>query len=114
MNNVSLIVYPAADLAKAQRFFRELLGTDPYYAGDYYVGYRIGELEIGLDPNGANYGSGAIPFWTVSDISASIKALVDAGGTVVQDATNVGNGMLAARLKDPSGALVGLRQAPTA
>ena len=30
MKDVSLIVYPAADLAKAKQFFRELIGTDPY------------------------------------------------------------------------------------
>jgi len=46
--------------------------------------------------------------------SARCSALVDAGGTVVQDAMDVGNGMLVARLKDPSGALVGLRHPPSA
>lgn len=112
MKDVSLIVYPAADLDKAKRFFRELIGTDPYVDSPYYVGYKNGEMEIGLDPNGGQYGPGAIPFWTVSDIAASVKGLEAAGASVVQQVTDVGYGMLVARIKDPSGALVGLRQPP--
>lgn len=112
MNDVSLIVYPAADLAAAKRFFGELVGADPYADAPQYVGYKSGAMEIGLDPSGGNYGSGAIPFWTVSDIAASVKALEDAGGTVVQEITDVGYGMLVARVKDPNGSLVGLRQQP--
>jgi predicted enzyme related to lactoylglutathione lyase len=85
VNGVSLIVYPAADLSKAKAFFRELFGSDPYYAGEYYVGYKIGDKEIGLDPTGGNYGAGPIPFRNVSDIASGIKALVAAGGRIVQD-----------------------------
>ena len=110
MKDISLIVYPAADLAAAKRFFGELIGADPYADAPQYVGYKSGDVEIGLDPSGATFGSGAIPFWTVSDIAASVKALDQAGGTVVQEITDVGYGMLVARVKDPNGSLVGLRQ----
>jgi predicted enzyme related to lactoylglutathione lyase len=48
----------------------------------------------------------------VTDITASVKALVDAGGTVVQEITDVGYGMLVASVKDSNGATVGLRQPP--
>jgi predicted enzyme related to lactoylglutathione lyase len=41
-----------------------------------------------------------------------VKALTDAGGTVVQDITDVANGLLVASVKDPNGAIVGLRQFP--
>lgn len=112
LKDVSLIVYPAADLAEAKRFFRELTGADPYVDSTYYVGYKTADLEIGLDPNGANYGPGALAYWTVSDIAASVKTLVEAGGTIVQDVTDVGYGMLIARIKEPGGSIVGLRQPP--
>jgi predicted enzyme related to lactoylglutathione lyase len=112
LKDVSLVVYPAADLPKAKQFFRELTGTDPYIDSAYYVGYKNGDMEIGIDPHGSQYGAGAIAFWTVSDIAASVKSLVAAGGSVVQDITDVGYGMLVARIKDPGGALVGLRQPP--
>ncbi|MGB8798423.1 MAG: VOC family protein, partial [Candidatus Aquilonibacter sp.] len=75
----------------------------------YYVGYKCGNVEIGLVPSQQG---GAIAFWTVDDIAASVKALVDAGGTVLQDPTDVANGLLVASIKDPSGTVVGLRQFP--
>ena len=112
MKDVSLIVYPAADLTTAKRFFRELTGTDPYVEGPQYVGYKSGDMEIGLVPNGDKREPGALAYWAVSDIAASVKALVAAGGTVVQEITDVGYGMLVASVKDPNGATVGLRQQP--
>lgn len=112
MKDVSLIVYPAADVAKAKQFFRELIGADPYVDSPQYVGYKSGDMEIGLVPNGGKIEPGALAYWTVSDIEASVKSLVDAGGTVVQPVRDVGYGMLVASVKDPNGAHVGLRQPP--
>lgn len=109
MKDVSLIVYPAADMDKAKRFFRELTGTDPYAESPQYVGYKNGDMEIGLVPNSA---PGGLAYWSVSDIAASVKALVDAGGTVVQEIMDVGYGLLVANVKDPNGSIVGLRQMP--
>ena len=79
MKDVSLIIYPAADLTAAKRFFRELIGTDPYADSPQYVGYRSGDMEIGLVPNGDKREPGALAYWTVSDIAASVKALAAAG-----------------------------------
>jgi predicted enzyme related to lactoylglutathione lyase len=112
LKDVSLIVYTAADLDKAKRFFRELIGADPYADTAYYVGYKSGEMEIGLVPQGTNAAPGALAYWTVSDIAASVKALVAAGGTIVQDITDVAQGLLVASVKDPNGSIVGLRQPP--
>ena len=50
--NVKLIVYPVKDLARAKAQFRKLLSVEPYVDGPYYVGFRVGDQEIGLDPNG--------------------------------------------------------------
>ncbi len=110
MKNVSLIVYSAPDMDAAKRFFRELLGSDPYVDSARYVGYKNGDMEIGLVPS-AN-AAPALAYWTVSDIAGSVKALEAAGGTIVQEITNVGYGMLVASVKDPNGTIVGLRQPP--
>jgi len=112
LKDVSLIVYTVADLEKAKRFFCELIGADPYVDGPGYVGYKSGDMEIGLVPNGGKREPGALAYWTESDIAASVKALVEAGGTVVQEITDVGYGMLVASVKDPNGTIVGLRQPP--
>jgi predicted enzyme related to lactoylglutathione lyase len=99
-------------MTAAKRFFRELIGADPYVDSAYYVGYRNGSMEIGLVPNKDNRTPTALAYWTVSDIAANVNALVDAGGTVVQDISDVANGLLVASVKDPNGSIVGLRQMP--
>jgi predicted enzyme related to lactoylglutathione lyase len=112
MKDVSLIVYSAEDLAAAKRFFRELIGADPYVDSPQYVGYKSGDMEIRLVPSAGKSVSQALAYWTVGDIAASVKGLLAAGGTVVQDITDVGYGLLVATVKDSNGATVGLRQSP--
>lgn len=112
MNDVSLITYTVADLAAAKRFFGELIGSEPYVDSAQYVGYKSGDMEIGLVPSGGKRDPATVPFWTVSDIAASVKSLVAAGGTVTQEITDVGYGLQVASVKDPNGAIVGLRQFP--
>ncbi|MGA8576909.1 MAG: hypothetical protein WB609_14650 [Candidatus Cybelea sp.] len=112
MKDVSLIVYSVADLTTAKRFFRELTGNDPYVDSSRYVGYKSGDMEIGLVPSGDKREPSALAYWTASDIAASVKALVDVGGTVVQEITDVAYGLLVASVKEPNGSIVGLRQFP--
>jgi predicted enzyme related to lactoylglutathione lyase len=114
LKDVALILYRAADLEKSKQFFRELIGSDPYVDSPQYVGYKNGDIEIGLVQQDMGASPGGLAYWPVDDIEASIKALVDAGGTVVQEVRNVGYGLLVASVKDPSGAIVGLRQPPKA
>ncbi|MGB8520677.1 MAG: VOC family protein [Candidatus Tumulicola sp.] len=112
MSDVSLIVYPAADMAKAKQFFRALVGADPYADTPYYVGYKSGDMEIGLVPNAGTIEPNGLAYWTVDDIAASVKTLVDAGGAIVQEVTDVANGLLVASVREPNGSVVGLRQFP--
>lgn len=51
MNKVSLIVYPGNELPSTKQIFSKFLGVEPYVDGPYYVGYTVGDMEIGLDPN---------------------------------------------------------------
>lgn len=113
MNTVSVIVYPASDVPKATKFFATLLGTEPYVESPYYVGFKTGDIEIGLDPSAAQRGlSGALAYVDVSDIKGALAALLAAGAEKVQDVTDVANGLLIAIAKDPDGTIVGLRQNP--
>jgi predicted enzyme related to lactoylglutathione lyase len=112
LKDVSLIIYTVADITTAKRFFCELIGADPYVDSPRYVGYKSGDVEIGLVPTGVKGEPGGLAYWTVSDIAASVKALVAAGGTVVQEITDVAYGLLVANVKDPNGAIVGLGQFP--
>lgn len=99
-----MIVYSVKDLAAAKKIFGAFLGTGPYVDGAYYVGYRVGELEIGLDPNAQAQGFAApIAYVDTADIQNSLKTLVEAGAEVVQDVMKVAPGLLVARLKDADG-----------
>src|SRR3954469_6752479 len=76
----SLIVFPVADLDAAKTLYSAVLGTAPYADAPYYVGYRVGDVEIGLDPNGARQGTTTpITYWSTDDIAGRVAALVAAG-----------------------------------
>ena len=104
-NAINLIVYPAKDLDKTKKFFSTFLNTEPYVDGDYYVGYKTGDTEVGIDPNG----TAVINYIEVDDIHASIKTLTEVGGEVVSEPRDVGGGMLIAQVKIED-SVVGLRQ----
>jgi len=107
------VIYPVKDLEKAKAVYSNLLGADPVMDEPYYVGYRIGEQDVGLDPNGHAQGmTGPVGYWHVDDIKASLETLLDAGGETVKDVTDVGGGKLVASAKDADGNVVGLLQMP--
>lgn len=109
---VKLLVYSVKDLAQAKALFGVYLGAEPYVDESYYVGYRIGDQEVGLVPNGptqATHG-GPIVYVDVPDIKVSLAALVEAGGKVHQEIKNVGGGRLVASVTDAAGNEIGVRQ----
>jgi predicted enzyme related to lactoylglutathione lyase len=107
--SIKLLVYPVKDLRTAKNFYSNLLGVEPYADSTYYVGYRVGDLEVGLDPNSI---IGPIAYTDVADIQASLKELTELGAEIVQDIKDVGNGLLIAQVKDADGNVLGLRQHP--
>ena len=105
--------FPVTNLAAARKILSSLLGVEPYMDAPYYVGFRVGDMEIGLDPNGHKQGqTGPLAYFQVEDIGASLKALKDAGAQVHQEPHDVGGGKLVAVLKDSDGNLIGLLQEP--
>ena len=106
--NIKLIVYPAKDLEKTKSLYSKFLGVEPYVDGPYYVGYKLDNLEVGLDPSG----KAVICYIDVADIKSSLQALVDAGAVIEQDIKDVGGGMLIAQIKDANGNVLGLRGPP--
>jgi predicted enzyme related to lactoylglutathione lyase len=107
------VLYPVKDLEKAKALFAALFGSDPHADAPYYVGFSVNGTEIGLLPNGHDQGmTGPVPFFDVDDISATIGALQAAGAQVVQEPTDVGAGLLVAKVSDVDGNDIGLRQPP--
>ncbi len=108
---VQTVIYPVKDLAKAKAQFRELLGVEPYADAPYYVGFKVGSQDIGLDPHG--HQAGATAYYHVSDIQGSLQKLLDAGAQSVQETRDVGGGRLIASVKDANGNIIGLIQDPS-
>ncbi|HMN31492.1 MAG TPA: hypothetical protein PKE45_25305 [Caldilineaceae bacterium] len=113
MNSIKTLIYPVKDAAQAKRLFGALLGSEPYMDAPYYVGYRVGEQEIGLDPNGHNAGmTGPVAYWQVTDIRESLQLLLDSGAQTQQAVRDVGGGKLIATVIDADGNILGLMQSP--
>jgi predicted enzyme related to lactoylglutathione lyase len=112
-SGIRTIVFPVKDLTTAKTLFGALVGAAPYADEAYYVGFRIGDQEIGLDPNGHSQGlTGPVGYWHVEDIEKSLELLLDAGAQTQQATRDVGGGKLVATVTDPDGNVIGLVQSP--
>ncbi len=110
---VNLIVFPVKDVTQAKKLYTKVTGVEPYADAPYYVGFRVGGQEIGLDPNGHKQGlTGPLPYWGVKDIKKSLQSLQEGGAHVAQEIKDVGGGKLVAMVKDPDNNVIGLVQSP--
>ncbi len=112
-HGITTVIYPVKDLEKAKALYSKLLGTAPYADAPYYVGWKLGNMDIGLDPNGHKVGlTGPVSYYEVDDIQASLQTLLDAGGELLQAVRDVGAGKLIASVKDADGNILGIMQNP--
>jgi predicted enzyme related to lactoylglutathione lyase len=110
---IGTIIYPVKNIAQAKTLYSKLLGVKPYADEAYYVGFRIGNQEIGLDPNGHKKGmTMPISYYHVKDIKRSLQLLLDTGAQIEEDIKDVGGGKLTATAKDADGNMIGLIQMP--
>jgi len=107
MSYPGLIVMPVSNVGTAKAIYSALLGVDPYVDSEYYIGFKAGDGEIGLDPNGS---VGPLAYWDVEDLDGTIAALKVAGATVTQEPSEVTAGLTIAVLADADGNPIGLRQ----
>ena len=112
-SGIKTVIYPVKDLAQAKTLYSALVGAPPYADEPYYVGFRVGDQEVGLDPHGHSQGlTGPLGYWHVDDIQESLKLLLDAGAQTQQAVRDVGGGKLVASVKDADGNIIGLVQSP--
>jgi predicted enzyme related to lactoylglutathione lyase len=110
-HGIKTIIIPVRDLAAAKALYGTVLGVAPYAEEPYYVGFRVGDQEIGLDPNGHDHGmTGPVGYCHVGDVTATLRQAVNAGWRTVQDVKHVGGGQLAAIVEDPNGNVLGFLQ----
>lgn len=116
----------AEDLEAARRWYADLLGVEPYFskAGpDGRVGYyefRIGDhqTELGLidarftPPGHVQGGGGALLYWHVDDLEASLERLLAMGAKAHDGITPRGEGFVTASVTDPFGNILGIMTNP--
>jgi predicted enzyme related to lactoylglutathione lyase len=104
--------YPAPDLARGKKFYRRVLGVDPYFDEPFYVGFSVGGFELGLVPDGEPGQSGVQVYWGVPDAAAELKRLVALGAEVHGPVKDVGGDIQVASVRDPFGNLFGIIRNP--
>jgi|SRR5580704_15049981 predicted enzyme related to lactoylglutathione lyase len=105
---IKTIIYPVRDVNQTKALFRKLLEVEPYSDQPYYVGFKVGDQDIGLVPNGQSAGMTA--FYHIDNIKNSLQILLDAGAETLQAIKDVGGGRLIASVKDKDGNIIGLVQ----
>ena len=123
---IATISIHANDVPAAREWYARLLGVEAYYAvppapaPPAYVEFRVGddEDELGIidrtwAPAGAsNAPGGAVAFWHVDDLQATVDRLLELGATVYEPVTQRGTGFATASFIDPFGNVLGVMTNP--
>lgn len=104
MGNFRTILLPTNDLPASRELYSKLLGVQPVADSDYYIGFEIDGQHIGLVPGT----HAVVPQLHIDDMATAIGLITDAGGAVVDEPKEVGNGRRVAVVRDASGAQFGL------
>ncbi|MFM9905336.1 MAG: VOC family protein [Pyrinomonadaceae bacterium] len=107
-------VYKVTNLEKAKAWYSDILGIEPYFDEPFYVGYKVGGYELGLDPDmeRVTTGNSVGIYWGVADASASFAEFIAKGAKVDEEPNDVGGGIIVASVFDPFGNVFGIIQNP--
>ena len=119
LRGFATISFFADDLDAAGRWYAELLGIEPYFRmGDGYLEFRVGDAEdeLGIIATkyapGAGGPAGAITYWHVDDLEATVARLLELGATEHLPITPRGHGFATASVVDPFGNILGVMTNP--
>ncbi len=125
LRGMATVSYWADDLKAARQWYAELLGVDPYFErpdaeNPAYIEFRIGDYqdELGIiDRKYAPLGTsadpgGAVLYWHVDDIEASLARLKAMGATEYEPLTPREAGFITASVVDPFGNILGVMVNP--
>jgi predicted enzyme related to lactoylglutathione lyase len=120
LRGLTTVSYWAADHAAAKQWYTDLLGIDPYFERPGYAEFRIGDYqhELGVidsryAPAGTAAGpAGAVMYWHVDDVAATLEKLMSMGAQEYQALTDRGSGFITAAVVDPFGNILGVMYNP--
>jgi predicted enzyme related to lactoylglutathione lyase len=127
LRGLATVSFYAADVKAARAWYEKLLGIEAYYAvptpeAPGYVEFRFGDFQCELGIIDAKYAphqvgsgpAGAIIYWHVDDLDATLARMLELGATVNEDITERGanTGFRTASVVDPFGNLIGIMNNP--
>lgn len=114
LHGLRTVVYKVDDLEKAKKWYTAVLGFEPYFDQPFYVGYKVGGFELGLDPDmeGVTRGNNQPVYWGVDDCEKALAMLIEKGAGKDSEPQDVGEGIIVATVLDPFGNVFGIIQNP--
>jgi predicted enzyme related to lactoylglutathione lyase len=125
LRGFATISYFADDVVAARKWYKELLGIDPYFerpdaTNPAYIEFRIGDYqhELGIidrkyAPKGAAAGpGGVVMYWHVDDIEAMLEKVKAMGAKEYEPLTKREADFITASVIDPFGNILGLMYNP--
>ncbi len=125
LRGMATVSYWADDLKAARQWYAELLGGAPYFErpdaeNPAYIEFRIGDYqdELGIidrkyaPPGTSADPGGAVLYWHVDDIEASLARLKAMGATEYEPLTPREAGFITASVVDPFGNILGVMVNP--
>lgn len=107
LHGLRTVIYPSIDLEADKQWWSSVLGIEPYFDQPFYVGFEVAGYELALLPDAAS-ADGALTYWGVDDVQQSVASMLEAGSTIHTPATEVGDQIVTATVRTPSGSIVGL------
>jgi len=116
LRGLTTVSFYAADLAAARKWYAELLGLDPYFEVPGYIEFRLGDYQHELGVIDSRYApageahspAGAVVYWHVDDVRATLEKLLSLGAKEHQALTDRGEGFVTASVVDPFGNILGI------
>lgn len=119
LRGLATVNFYASDPEAARKWYSDFLGIEPYFNVPGYFEFRIGDYqhELGLidsayAPAGATDAvGGAIAYWHVDDLQATLDVLLAKGATLYQQITDHSGGkntFVTASVVDPFGNVFGI------
>jgi predicted enzyme related to lactoylglutathione lyase len=127
LRGLATVNFFAVDIKAAKKWYSELLGIEPYFGypdseHPAYIEFRLGDYqhELGIidskyAPKGAGAvgSAGAVVYWHVDDVAATLEKLKDMGAKEYEPLKKRGEaGFITASVVDPFGNILGVMYNP--
>jgi predicted enzyme related to lactoylglutathione lyase len=121
LRGLATVSFYADDVTAAMNWYTTLLGLEPYFVRPaegppVYAEFRVGDDqdELGIidrrfaPPGLLGRPAGAVVYWQVDDVAASVERLISLGASVYEEPVERGPGFITASVTDPFGNILGV------